>query len=358
MTKAQSPAPSSDVERISAWHIFSICVNTDSIALAGSLRLMGMELLRRRNRLFISDNLRFGFFSFLLFIVFFSLPHPASADWSPLIDRLVADGFEESTVQDIFSRPEVKFEPSVMITKLEELSKYSGKKTTVAPSYPSYNPKLVYKSYLKEKVITRARSYLRENMELLESISSEYCVPKEIAVSILLVETRLGDFVGGRRAFNALASMALCTNIETIRPYLPKKLKRPGNEDSVKTICRRKGDWAYTELKALIEYASWSGFDPLSLPGSIYGAIGFCQFMPSNILLYGVDADQDGRIDLFAKSDALFSIANYLKEHGWKYTIDKAGQFRVILDYNKSSVYASTVLAVAERLKDKSRVKK
>jgi membrane-bound lytic murein transglycosylase B len=319
---------------------------------------MGKKLLRRRNRLFMVGILRPGFLYALSFFALSFLPCLAFADWSPLIDRLVADGFEESAIRDLFSRPEVKFEPSVMINKIEELTKYSNKKTTGGPAYPSYNPKLVYKGYLKEKVITKARSYLKENTELLESISSEYCVPKEIVVSILLVETRLGDFLGGRWAFNSLASMALSMNLETIRPYLPKKLARSRNEDFYKTVCQNKGDWAYAELKALIQYADWTGFDPLSLPGSIYGAIGLCQFMPSNIFFYGVDADQDGRIDLFAKSDALFSIANYLKEHGWKYTMDKVGQFRVILDYNKSSVYASTVLAVAEKLKDKSRIKK
>ena len=319
---------------------------------------MRKRLLHRGNQVFTSDNLRSWFLSFLSFITFFFLPCFAFADWSPLIDRLVADGFDEAAIRTLFSHPETKFEPSVMIIKLDELTKYSSKKTTGAPSHPSYNPKLVYKGYLKEKMITRARSYLRENLELLESISSEYCVPKEIAVSILLVETRLGDFVGGRRAFNSLASMALCANLEIIRPYLPKKLARPGNENQVRDICRQKGDWAYNELKALIQYAEWSGFDPLDFPGSIYGAIGFCQFMPSNILFYGVDADQDGRIDLFTKTDALFSMANYLKEHGWKYTMDKVSQFQVILDYNKSAAYASTVLAVAEKLKDKSRVKK
>ena len=144
--------------------------------------------------------------------------------------------------------------------------------------------------------------------------------------------------------------MALCTDLETIRPYLPKKLINKKNEDYARTICQQKADWAYTELKALIDYAQVSGFDPLALPGSIYGAIGLCQFMPSNVLSYGVDADHDGRIDLFAKADALYSIANYLQEHGWKCTMDKPSKVRVIFDYNRSSVYVNTVLAVAEDL--------
>jgi membrane-bound lytic murein transglycosylase B len=282
------------------------------------------------------------------------LPSLVSAQWSPLIDRLVADGFDEPAVRALFSRPEVKFDPTVMISKVEELLRRSNSQPSAAPSYHS---KVVYKGFLREKVINRARSYLVENTLLLDHVSKRYCVPKEVVVSILLVETRLGDFLGGRRAFNALASMALCSNLETVRPHLKKKLVNARNEDFARAICQRKADWAYAELTALILYADWSGLDPLSIPGSIYGALGLCQFIPSSVLYFGVDADDDGRVDLFTKVDALHSIANYLREHGWKCSMDRLSQLQVILDYNKSLVYANTVLAVAEKLKDKSRRK-
>jgi membrane-bound lytic murein transglycosylase B len=269
------------------------------------------------------------------------------ADWSPLIDRLVADGFDGTTIRALFSRAEVTFEPSAMSDKLKELIQK-------AERLPSDNPKVVYKGYLKEDVIAQAHSYLHENAELLENINNNYCVSKEIIVSILLVETFLGDIVGGKRAFNTLASMALSTDLETIRPYLPQKLINPRNEGFAKTICRQKADWAYPQLKALILYTHQNGFDPLTLLSSVYGAIGLCQFLPSNILSYGVDADNDGRIDLFTKADAFYSIANYLREHGWRCTMDKGSQREVILRYNKSSVYANTVMAVAQKLKNKS----
>jgi len=296
-------------------------------------------------------NLRLRIFLFVAFLIALVLsPCWVFADWSPLIDRLVADDFDEITVRTLFSRAEVTFEPSAMSNKLKELIENMERPL-------SNNPKLFYEVYLKENVIAHAHSYLRENTELLESISNKYCVPKEIIVSILLVETHLGDSVGEKRAFNTLASMALSTDLETIRPYLPQKLINPGNEDFAKTICRQKADWAYAELKALILYAYRSGFDPLTFLSSIYGAIGLCQFLPSNILSYGVDADNDGRIDLFTKADALYSIANYLREHGWKCTMDKGSQREVILRYNRSSVYANTVLAVAQKLKNKSHKK-
>jgi membrane-bound lytic murein transglycosylase B len=286
------------------------------------------------------------FVAFLTFLVL--SPCWVFADWSPLIDRLVADGFDETTVRTLFSRAEVTFEPSAMSSKLKELIEDVAK-------LPSDNQKkVVYEGYLKENVIAQAHSYLQQNTELLENINNKYCVPKEIIVSILLVETLLGDNVGEKRAFNTLASMALSTDLETIRPYLPQKLINPGNDDFARSICRQKADWAYAELKALILYAYRSGFDPLALLGSTYGAIGLCQFLPSNILAYGVDADNDGRIDLFTKADAFYSIANYLREHGWKCTMDKGSQREVILRYNKSSIYANTVLAVAQKLKNKS----
>jgi membrane-bound lytic murein transglycosylase B len=282
------------------------------------------------------------------------VPRPAVADWSPLIERLVADGFDGMSIRFLFSRPEVRFEPKAMSSKLEELIKSRSRQPATSPSFRS---KAVYRGPLKPNSITQARSYLEENRHLLEKISAEYCIPKEIIVSIMLVETRFGEFLGGSGAFNSLASMALCTELETIRPHLPKKLITPKNEEYARAVCLRKSDWAYGELKALLLYSDYSGFDPLSLPGSIYGAIGQCQFMPSNALLYGVDADNDGKVDLFVKADALYSIANYLRGHGWGCQMDRASQHRVVYAYNHSNVYVNTILAVADKLKDKPRKK-
>ena len=295
-----------------------------------------------------------GVLFLMLFLPILLCPRPAIGDWSPLIDRLVADGFDELGIRHLFSRSEVRFEPAAMSSKVETLIKNPPRKPAPAPFFQS---KAVYKGPLKENMIAQARSYLQENRDLLERISIQYCIPKEIIVSILLVETRLGEFLGGRGAFNSLASMALCTDLETIRPHLPKKLVNTKNEEYARTVCRQKADWAYTELQALILYSAYSGFDPLTLPGSIYGAIGLCQFMPSNVFTYGVDADNDGRIDLFVKADALYSIANYLREHGWGCQMDKSGQHKAIYAYNHSVVYANTILAVAEKLKDKPRKK-
>ncbi len=58
--------------------------------------------------------------------------------------------------------------------------------------------------------------------------------------------------------------------------------------------------------------------DPLGVKGSYAGAMGAPQFMPSNYRRFAVDADADGRIDLWTNwSDVCASVGNYLKEHGW-----------------------------------------
>lgn len=204
-------------------------------------------------------------------------------------------------------------------------------------------------------MIAGARSYAEKNSKTLQKITKEYCVPKEIVISILLVETELGRNLGNRGAFNTLASIALSSDLETIRPYLPPDLITERNEDFARTRCRQKAQWAYKELKSLIRYASERGIDPLSIPGSLYGAIGLCQFMPSKISEYGVDADKDGLINLFSEQDAIHSVANYLSPHGWRCGISVNKQRRVILAYNHSDIYASTALNVARQLKQNSR---
>lgn len=283
---------------------------------------------------------------FPLLLVFFSAS--AFADWTPLIERLVADKFDEEAMQKLFSQPGVKYDADIMSCKLRELILNRSKRPDALYARKIKN---AYARFLKPEAIAEAHSYAQRNTMVLENITKVYCVPKEIVVSILLVETELGRNLGTRGAFNTLASMALSSDLETIRPYLSPGLVTKKNEAFARKRCRQKAAWAYRELKALLRYASESGTDPLSIPGSLYGAIGLCQFMPSTIPAYGVDADKDGRINLFAAQDALYSVANYLHAHGWKCGIGTKRQYRVILTYNNSKIYAKTVLGVAEKLK-------
>jgi len=290
-------------------------------------------------------------FAIIFLVLLLGTVRPAAADWKPLVERLAADGFNRPTLEALFARPEVRFEPDAMAEKIQAVLRSRSE----SPDDIARLKTTVRRDYLSDGVIARARSYTLENLVILEEINALYGVPKEIIVSILLIETNLGRNTGNRCVFNRLASMALSADLETVRPHMSGSLLTPENWEFARRRCREKGDWAYDEIKALLRLADRDGVDPLGIRGSIYGAIGLCQFMPSNVFSYGVDADQDGRIDLFAKTDALHSIANYLRGHGWRPEMDRNGQHRVIFDYNHSTVYANTILAVAEKLKDRNR---
>lgn len=287
-------------------------------------------------------------FSFLFILILFPV-RANSEDWSPLVNRLAADGFEESAIRALFQRSEVEFDPLVMKHKIESLIRIKYYRAPPSGSGKSKAAR-IYKGFERPEIIDGAFAFMQDNSKLLEDAQTRYGVPKEIIVSILLVETRLGEYTGNRNAFNSLASMALCIDFEKIRPAISPELLTEKTEGFAAAKCQSKAQWAYVELKALIRYALDGGIDLMSVPGSIYGAIGICQFMPSQVSRHGVDADGDGKIDLFARADAFHSVANYLKNHGWKANMSRKQQVKAIYAYNHSSVYANTVLTVAQGL--------
>lgn len=79
------------------------------------------------------------------------------------------------------------------------------------------------------------------------------------------------------------------------------------------------------------------------------GAAGPAQFLAGTWAAYGVDADGDGRKDIYAPADAVFGMANYLRASGapgdWR---------RALFAYNHSQQYVSDVIAQAERYRSAS----
>ncbi len=250
--------------------------------------------------------------------------------WTPLIERLEKDGEERTELVKLFSS--ITFDKRVMPRKL------SHKERSVD-----------YEKFLHPVRISRARDFLAKNMKLLKEVEQSYDVPKEVMTSIFLIETDLGKYLGAGSAFRILASMALATDFDSVRPWLPVELLGQ-HEPKTRERLKKKAEWAYSELKALLKYARQNNLDILSIKGSIFGAIGLCQFMPSNALRFGVDFDKDHKVDLFCLPDASASMANYLKRHGWKRGLTQKEKVKVLLSYNYSRPYANSVLKVASKL--------
>ena len=266
--------------------------------------------------------------------------------WRPLIDRLLDDGYDRTYVQSLYGRKSLKFDPKIMARKMNVLldTRLSSRKET-PPRKPA-----VMERYLNPILIAGAYAFFREHQTDFAVIAKKYGVPGEVLTGLMLVETKLGTQVGRYNALTILSSMALGGDIELIRPYLDRK---DLSGETLQWLTRRtlqKGNWGYEELKALITYARRNGQDPLNIPSSVYGAIGLCQFIPSSAIHYGVDGNGDGRVDLFDTTDALHSMANFVKRHGWKPGLDRAAQLKVIYRYNHSESYALTIMEVADRV--------
>ena len=350
----------------------------------------------------------------LLIIVFMPIAVGAG-QWDPLVDKLAADGFRRQWLEQLFDRPEVRFDPSIMSVKMKTLYKTKFGDTSVrklqqrlaalgyqpgradgkrgaktrrairwfqaahglnvdgkfseqllemvlkerkrAPKHmripPSKGGPLVYRTIMTKERLAEAKQFLSANRRTLLRLERHYGIPGEIAVGILTVETRLGTYLGEKSAFLTLAGMALCDDFKCVAEAFKDQHVTQRKRRWLNRRTAQKAKWAYGECKALLTYAQRSNQDPLGIPGSFYGAIGIAQFMPSQALRHGVDGNGDGVVDLFVLDDALFSMGKYLMANGWRGSMrSRRKQRRAIYNYNHSRIYVNTVIAVADYLEE------
>lgn len=267
--------------------------------------------------------------------------------WPALIDQLAADGLDRFRLIQLFARPEVRYDPAYMGKKLRAL--YKTRYLPVPPAPPGPH-KSIWETWLTPERRAEIAAFMKRNARTLASAERIYGTPRRVLTAILVVETKLGKYCGERPALTVLASMAATRDYSTVAPLLADLPVTGGQREWLAMRMEQKADWAYDELKALLTLAWHNRIDPATMPGSIYGAIGLCQFMPSNALRLGVDGDRNGKIDLFTTADAVHSMANYLKAAGWRKNLSHKGQIRVIMRYNHDLAYAGTVLAIAKRI--------
>ncbi len=293
-----------------------------------------------------------------------------SAEWDHIVNRLKQDKLYDDNVMNALS---VFMKPSEdpMGRKIHELyrNKYREKpkpkpkdpkdETAKKPTKPTQP---VYKGVITKDNIQKCLDFLTLHEKAFAAAEKKYFVPKEVAVALLFVETRLGTYLGKEEAFYTLASMANSTKFEQIESYKPKLNTISPSDDKAKiawieeTMVKRS-DWAYKELKALITHLQTNKLD-FHQPGSIYGAMGLCQFMPSNFVPYGADGNADGVIDLFEPADAIASLSRYLNKHGWKPNISYSRRHAILKRYNNLNIYANTILRLAEAVRKAEVAKK
>lgn len=148
------------------------------------------------------------------------------------------------------------------------------------------------RQFINDKNLQRGTEFWLSHKSTLRRVEREYQVPAHVIVGIIGVETRWGRITGDYVVLDTLSTIAF--------DY------------------PRRSAYFTKELEEFLLMSREEGVDPRTPRGSYAGAMGLGQFMPSSFRKYAVDYSRDGVRDLMNPKDAIASVANYFKAHGWK----------------------------------------
>jgi len=231
------------------------------------------------------NNYKYHQLIFLLLIVLLSgcattTNYSKRGDVHEFIDRMnTKHHFDREELCTLFSK--VKCEPKII-------------KTMDKPHEGKATPWCAYRAiFLTPEKIKQGVKFWQKHAETLAAVEQQYGVPAEIIVAIIGVETQYGKNKGSYRVIDALTNLAF---------DYPRRSK-----------------YFCGELEEYLLLTREQSLDPLEPVGSYAGAIGQPQFMPSSYRHYGIDFSGSHHADLCNNSaDAIASVANYFKAHGWR----------------------------------------
>lgn len=148
--------------------------------------------------------------------------------------------------------------------------------------------------FIQPQRVSSGVEFWNQHAAALARAEKQFGVDQEIIVAIIGVETGYGRNMGSHRVIDALSTLAF--------DYPPR------------------APFFRSELKNYFLLTREQQQDPLSFKGSYAGAMGYGQFMPSSYRNWAVDFDNDNFVDIWNNpTDAIGSVANYFKAHGWKH---------------------------------------
>jgi lytic murein transglycosylase len=207
-------------------------------------------------------------------------------------------------------------------------TKYATKTISADRNQKSF--KLTLKQFMQKRggatIASRGKSMKKQNAALFSRIEQTYGVPAGPLIAIWGMETGFGSYMGNSHILSAVTTLAY--------------------------DCRRS-EYFTNQLYAALELVHNGSLNPGAI-GAAHGEVGQTQFLPANVLKYGVDGDGNGRIDLIrSKADALASTANFLRGHGWQpgagYQPGQAN-FAALQGWNAASVYQQAIAIIGAEI--------
>ncbi len=192
--------------------------------------------------------------------------------------------------------------------------------------------KLSLEDFMKKRgadvIVARGKKLKAQNAAFFAALEKRYGVPPGPLIAIWGMETAFGNYMGTQNILSAVATLAY--------------------------DCRRP-EYFTEQLVAALKLIDMGVLSPTAV-GAMHGEIGQTQFLPKNVILYGVDGNGDGREDLTKMADALASTANFLKGHGWvRGQGYQPGEpnFAAIQGWNAASVYQQAIAIMGKRIDGK-----
>ncbi|WP_281243128.1 lytic murein transglycosylase [Gemmobacter aquatilis] len=176
-----------------------------------------------------------------------------------------------------------------------------------------------------DTIVAQGRKRKAQNPNLYAGLEARYGVPAGVLLAIHGMETAFGGFMGDSNVVSSIATLAY--------------------------DCRRS-DYFTPHLIAALMLVDQGVITAASV-GAKHGEVGHTQFLPGNVLRYGVDGDGDGRVDLTKQADALASTANFFAQKGWQ-----PGQgyqpgepnYPVLQEWNAATVYQQAIALMGAKI--------
>ncbi len=256
--------------------------------------------------------------------------------------KLIRAGADSTFVFNLINDPSVKHDTKYMKINV---TGYLGK-----PDYSSH-----YNAYSVKKAV----AFHDEYDSLLTLVEKKYGVSSEALTAVAWVETRHGAYLGTHHVPSVYLCLSMTDNPEYIELNMEALHEKfDGDSTELKKLEQKildrsasKSAWAVEQLIALQAVETMGHLSVSELVGSWAGAFGISQFIPSSYVSWAVDGDNDGTINLYDMPDALFSIGNYLKEHGWDQTNE--GERKAVWGYNHSTAYVDAVLLLRDKIRSR-----
>ena len=214
-------------------------------------------------------------------LTFSSQSHAAKENFDIWLAGLKAQALNKGISQEIID--EALSGVTAPVPRIIELDKKQPESRLTLAQYQ--------RNVVNQTRIDKGRKLYKQHRAALEKAAQKYGVPAPYIVALWGIETNYGSHTGGFKVPEALATLA---------------------------YDGRRARFFRSELLEALQILQDGHITPEQMKGSWAGAMGQCQFMPSSFKIFAVDGNGDGKRDIWTTlPDVFASTANYLSESGW-----------------------------------------